>query len=231
LLYHPKIEYFENQWVKHAAEVVLAEIRRTIERKGNCSLMLTGGNTVQGLYAAWRESVDFPYGRISFFFGDERCVPCDHPESNYAMVMRCLFPAGSAGACGPIWRLEGDADCAETAALNYERLLPEEIDVLLLSVGEDGHIASLFADSPALQESKRRVLPVTGLKAPYRRLTITPPVLLQARSIFVLAAGAAKAAVLREALRAPSEVAALPARLVLGATWLLDCPLPEASRC
>ena len=105
--------------------------------------------------------------------------------------------------------------------------MPDSIDVLLLGVGEDEHIASLFPNNASLQECKRRVVHITGPKPPFERLTITPPVIAQAESIFVLATGPAKAAILSMARQAPGNFNAVPVRLVLGATWLLDTALTE----
>lgn len=174
------------------------------------------------MYSAWSREFDIcSLENVSFYFGDERCVPPEHPGSNYGMVMGALFgtgvPQGSA-----VHRMEAERDDLEAVADRYAAVLPESIDILLLGVGEDGHIASLFPYSAALNENRRRVLPIIGPKQPYQRLTITPPVILQARSTVVLAAGAAKAAVLAEALRMPNNIDALPARLVMSGTWLLD---------
>jgi 6-phosphogluconolactonase len=113
----------------------------------------------------------------------------------------------------------------DAAAAAYEQQLPNKLDVLLLSVGEDGHIASLFPNGDALYETKRQVVSVSAPKPPHERLTVTPPVLAQAENIFVLAIGVAKAAILQQAQLAPQEIANLPARLVLNSTWLLDTPL------
>ncbi len=135
--------------------------------------------------------------------------------------MSTLFGAGIPKGCN-IYRMEGERVDLEAAANCYAEALPKCIDVLLLGVGEDGHIASLFPYSAALNENRRRVLPIIGPKVPYQRLTITPPVILQASSIFVLAPGKAKALVLKEAMRMPNNIEALPARLAMGGNWLLD---------
>ena len=80
---------------------------------------------------------------MSFYFGDERCVPPDHDESNYGMEMQTLFSHGVPIECS-VFRMEADAIDIEAAAQRYADLLPDSIDVILLGVGEDGHIASLF---------------------------------------------------------------------------------------
>ena len=189
--------------------------------------MLTGGRSAENVYAEWAK---FPAFRrlsgASFFFGDERSVSTADPESNFGLAMRTLFSAGVPGDC-TIHRMEADCEDIESAADRYEALLPPRIDCLLLGVGEDGHIASLFPHSTALRDSGRRIVPVTGPKYPHRRMTITPSVIRDARAIFVLAPGGAKADVLRVAESAPEDFAAVPARLVLRATWLLDAAYGE----
>ena len=118
--------------------------------------------------------------------------------------------------------MEAESDDLEAAAGRYATVLPELIDISLISVGDDGHIASLFPFSAALNETKRRVLPIFGPKQPNQRLTITPPVILQSHSTVVFATGTTKAAVLVEALRSPNNIDALPVLLTIGGTWLLD---------
>jgi 6-phosphogluconolactonase len=105
---------------------------------------------------------------VRFYFGDERCVSPDHPESNYGMAMRTLFKQGVPKGCS-VFRMEADGSDREAAALQYSEMLPDKIDLLLLGVGEDGHIASLFPGSEALQEVARCVMPIIGPKAPNER--------------------------------------------------------------
>lgn len=159
---------------------------------GQCTVVLTGGRSAERLYTSWARLPEFSQtSGIRFYFGDERCVPPDHLESNYAMVMRSLFNRGVPNSCS-VFRMEAEDSDREAAAQRYAEALPEKVDVLLLGVGEDGHIASLFPGSTALHEVGRRVLPVSGPKPSFERLTITPSVIAQARSVFVLAAGTAK---------------------------------------
>ncbi len=210
------------RWADVAADAVLARITARLREDGHCTVMLTGGRCAAQLHTAWACHPDFRrLSGVTFYFGDERCVPPDHSESNFGLAMRTLFAAGVPAGCA-VHRMEADSADQEAAAARYAAALPGRIDVLLLGVGEDGHVASLFPHNVALGETRRGVVAITGPKPPLRRLTITPLVIRQARYVFVLAAGAAKAAVLAEALRAPEAVAACPARLVLGATWLLE---------
>jgi len=220
------IEHYDVEtWPISIATRIQNAIHKTLLERGSCDVMLTGGRSAARLYKAWRNLPTFhTMTGVSFYFGDERCVPQDHLESNYGMAMRTLFNKGLPKGCA-IVRMEADCPDRNEAAMAYEQKLPRTLDVLLLSVGEDGHIASLFPHGSALHEICQRVVPVWSPKPPNARLTITPPVLAQAGRIFVLAIGTEKAAVLQQARVAPKDIDDLPARLVLGATWLLDTPL------
>lgn len=199
-------------------------IRSAILRRGYCSLMLTGGNSAERLYNYWR---DYPASavraeQVRFYFGDERCVPPIHSDSNYGMVMRTLF-AISQPSGDRVFRMEAENPDRAAASARYEALLPERIDVLLLGLGTDGHIASLFPNSQALCSTQRAVLPVEECSAAHPRLSITRKVIDNAEAIFLLAPGEAKGRVLAKALRPPMEdFMSLPVRLAMRGTWLLD---------
>lgn len=216
-------------WAIQAAKLIQDAINAVLRKQGVCSVMLTGGRSAERFYSAWAANPAFQQlTGVRFYFGDERCVPPDHSESNYGLAMRTLFQHGMPAGCS-IFRIEADDPERDGAARRYDAVLPDSVDVLLLGVGEDGHIASLFPGSAALREARWRVVPVTSSKPPYERLTITPPVIAQAKLIFVLATGPIKAAVLSKALQAPADFYSLPARLVLNANWLLSTPLPGDS--
>jgi 6-phosphogluconolactonase len=211
-----------------AASLIQGRIDTILLEHSACSVMLTGGRSAAQLYMAWSDLPAFQQiTGVRFYFGDERGVPRDNPESNYGMAMRTLFHQGVPAGCA-VFRMEADDPDRETAAHRYGETLPDRVDVMLLGVGEDGHIASLFPGSGALHETTRPVVPVIVPKPPRERMTITPTVIARARSVFVLAAGAAKAAVLARALKAPNDVTTLPACLVLNATWLLDAAATES---
>lgn len=215
-------------WSIETAQIIQDRISSVLAGKNQCSVMLTGGRSAERLYSIWAELPAFQHiNNVQFYFGDERCVPPVHPESNYGMAMRTLFGKGVPSGCS-VFRMEADDVNPGSAALRYESRLPEKIDVLLLGVGEDGHVASLFPGSSALQEKTRRVVPVIGTKPPFERITITPSVITQADVIFVLATGPVKAQVLTIALQDVENFDTIPARLALNnATWLLDSPIPK----
>ena len=190
--------------------------------------MLTGGRSAERLYSAWAKMAEFQALRgVQFYFGDERCVSAEHVDSNFGMSMRTLFHDYDVRVKNVLHRMEADVEDLEAAALRYENALPHQIDVLILGVGEDGHIASLFPKDTALQEKHRLVMPVIGPAPPYARLTITPTVINRATSIFVLASGRSKAGVISRALERRSHWKELPLRLTLDGIWLLDFQFSE----
>jgi len=195
-----------------------------VAARGGGSVALAGGSTPRATYEVLGTSAlaaAVPWGGIDWYFGDERAVPPEDPESNYRLVAETLF-AGRPEALARAHRMPADAADAEAAAHEYGRLLPDPLDVVLLGMGEDGHTASLFPGSSALEERIERVVPVTGPKPPRRRMTITPPVIASARDVLVLVAGPGKAAVLARALEGPLDVRAVPVQLARDRTWIVD---------
>jgi len=208
-------------WILRLIDQLNKAVGYSNQRKGKCSIMLTGGRSASQLYKAWSQhlySIKQPTD-IQFFLGDERCVAADHAESNYRMMMTDLFP-NRIPAGMSLHRMEADAKDLLVASDAYSQQLPDEIDVLLLSIGEDGHIASLFPQSAALHEHSKQVIPISGPKFPYQRLTITPKVIKSARQVFVMAIGEQKRAVYEKALQDPEDIDSLPARLVLNRHWI-----------
>jgi len=202
------------------AEMLGAAVRA----RGTGTIALAGGGTPRGVYEVLaapplRDAV--PWGRVHVYFGDERAVPPDDPDSNFRMAREALL-ARVPVPPAQIHRMEAERADLEAAAAAYAQALPAALDGLLLGVGEDGHTASLFPGAPALGETARRVVPVVGPKPPPRRLTVTPPVIAAARSVGVIAVGAGKAEAVARALEAPLAPRETPAQLARGGHWFLD---------
>ena len=120
--------------------VISSAVKSYIKSRGECNLMLTGGNTAKQPYQHWAVTKPWDHRNVRYYFGDERCVPPDNEDSNYGMVVMTLFSNGISKDCA-LNRMEGELTDREVAAKNYEQMLPDSIDVLLLSVGIDGYIA------------------------------------------------------------------------------------------
>jgi 6-phosphogluconolactonase len=224
----------------HALAATLADsfavsARQAIDARGVFHVALAGGSTPKAAYERlatppYREIVQWP--RVRFFFGDERCVPPDHPAANYHMIHETLFaPLEIPDA--QIFRMRGE-DEPIAAAQAYAAVLQRELgaspvfDLLLLGMGTDGHTASLFPGTqpddgtPALVQARTAPagMPVT------QRLTITPRVIHAAHKIIIAVAGAEKSATLARVLKEPYDALRYPIEIVRHAqgkvTWLVD---------
>ncbi|MGH2469761.1 MAG: 6-phosphogluconolactonase, partial [Chloroflexota bacterium] len=186
----------------------------------------SGGSTPKGLFGLlaqppYRQRVDWP--SITFYWGDERCVPPDDPDSNYRMANEALL---SHIPTGTVHRIRGEDD-PHQAAEAYERLLPTgPLDLLLLGMGPDGHTASLFPHTAALKERGRRVTENYVDKLATWRVSLTAPELQRAHQVLFLVAGADKAAALKQVLQGPDNTEEYPSQLLReaagGVTWLID---------
>lgn len=204
-----------------AVRILTNALAEGIASRGAASLCLAGGGTPRATYQALARASDVDWPRVSIYFGDERCVPPDHADSNYRLAREALLdhvpiPAAS------VHRMRGEDPDREAAADAYASALPAQIDALVLGIGEDGHTASLFPGSPALHETRRLVVPVIGPKPPPERLTLTPLALGRGNLVVVLAAGAGKADAVQRALEGELDVDACPAQLARDAVWITD---------
>ncbi len=188
-----------------------------IAARGRFAVALPGGSVAATCFPRLAAaSVD--WSRTEFFFGDERAFPSTHPESNYALA-RALWLEKVSPDPRRVHRMPAEREDLAAAAAEYEADLvrtlgdPPRLDVVILGVGPDGHVCSLFPGHPVLREPSRRVAAVhDSPKAPPRRLTLTLPALFQARAVVVVATGAAKAPVIEAALQ--DAVSDLPVALV-----------------
>ncbi|HYQ01668.1 MAG TPA: 6-phosphogluconolactonase [Polyangiaceae bacterium] len=210
-----------NQLAKRAAEHIAEALKKAISAQSAASLALAGGTTPRAAYEALAKIPGIDWSKVSVYFGDERAVPPTHPDSNFAMAQAALFDRVPLPAAN-IHRIVAENPDQDAAARAYEALLPASISVMVLGIGEDGHTASLFPGSPALDERTRRVLPVIGPKPPPQRLSITPPVIEAAGQCIVIANGAGKAEPVRRALKEPLDIRATPSGLARNGLWLLD---------
>jgi 6-phosphogluconolactonase len=190
-----------------------------IARSGRFRCALTGGTASRVLYPILaRARLD--WDRVDFYYGDERCVPPGHPDSNHHLAYQAL------GATGAHFHpVDGEA-APEAAARAYQAALPA-LDVVHLGLGPDGHVCSLFPGHPLLEERDRRVASLLDSpKAPPARVTLTLPALREARSLWFLVTGENKQPAVREALRVPTSrlPAALAHRAAAESLWFLDHP-------
>jgi 6-phosphogluconolactonase len=224
----------DGELAREAAGLFVRETVRAVEARGCCSVLLAGGETPRRCYELlagdpFRDRV--PWQRLHLFWGDERCVPAGDQRSNAQMARRALLDHVPVPA-GQIHPISGDHPPVEAAG-EYEHILqsfftcePPRFDLVLLGLGTNGHTASLFPGTPALQEMKRWVVKVCPVDDYLERVTLTAPVINQAACIAFLVAGEAKAAILREVLEGSFDPFRLPAQLISPMQgeliWLVD---------
>ena len=198
----------------------LAEMRSREE--GRFTIALSGGSTPRRLYqviAAPPYKEQIAWSEWQVFWGDERCVPPDHRDSNYRMVREALLDHVPIPA-DQIHRIRGEAE-PEQAAQEYEQELyrvfgtvSPAFHLVLLGIGEDGHTASLFPGTPALEEERRMVAANWVPQLQAHRITFTLPLINAAQDVVFIAAGESKAEIVRQVLTPAPGGRPVPAALV-----------------
>ncbi|MEB3291891.1 MAG: 6-phosphogluconolactonase [Synechococcales bacterium] len=217
--------------VRRSQILVVARVQEAIARRGYATLVLAGGSTPKPLYEALATE-SLPWDKIHIFWGDERYVPADHPDSNYRManlawLSQVPFPADN---IHPMPTEPSDPAIAaaqyETEIRQFFQAQSEEFpafDVVLLGMGDDAHTASLFPGTAALAVCDRLV--TVGEKSGQPRLTLTVPMINAARSVMFLIAGANKQTALAQVFAAEADPTQYPSRFIQPTGelwWLLD---------
>lgn len=221
----PDLRIFPNtETLNRAAAEACAQLaNKVIKEKGRFTVALAGGNTPRAIYQLlttnYREQIEWPL--VHFFWGDERYVPSNDPDSNYRMARESLFDHVPI-LTENVHRMPTEFIQPETAAQDYEKTLRDfwpaslpRFDLIQLGLGPDGHILSLFPNSPLLLEENHLVAVVTeSPKPPPTRLTLTLPVINHAAQIHFFVTGAEKAEALRSTLQGPHDPQKFPAQAV-----------------
>jgi 6-phosphogluconolactonase len=193
--------------------------QQAITARGRFACALTGGSAAKVLYPRLAQA-RLDWSAVHFFYGDERCVPATHPDSNHALASAAL------GATGATFHPIDGTQPPVDAARDYAReLMP--LDVVHLGMGPDGHVCSLFPGHPLLSETARQVAFLEDSpKPPAQRVTLTLPGLRSAQALWFLVMGEAKSAAVREALTQVDSPlpAALAHRAARASVWFLDQP-------
>jgi 6-phosphogluconolactonase len=218
-----------------AAEEFISLGRTAIGAQGRFTVALSGGSTPKALYSLLAANyANFAWNRTFLFFGDERHVPPTDPESNYRMVNESLLTKIAIPA-GNVFRVAAENPDAAAAAAEYEAQLCQffeltagefpRFDLILLGMGPDGHTASLFPDSAALEEKLRLVVANWVAKFNTHRITFTLPVLNRAAEVMFMACGADKADMLHQVLEG-NNTPLLPSQRLQPSDgkllWMLD---------
>lgn len=220
-----------------AAQFLCEKVPVSSTSGASFSLALSGGSTPRGLFrllATDPYRSQCPWSSCKIFWGDERCVPPDHSDSNFRMAKESLLDHVSIDP-RHVFRMEGERE-PEEAARRYEQVLSQQVqrgennlprfDLMLLGMGPDAHTASLFPGTPALQETQRAVVANWVEKLQTFRITLTPPVLNAAENVVFLVCGEDKAQAVQCVLEGPRIPERYPAQLVDPSsghvTWMMD---------
>jgi 6-phosphogluconolactonase len=220
-----------------AAEEVVCVAKESVAENGRFTLVLSGGSTPKSLYnlLATNARAEMPWDRTFFFWGDERHVPPDHADSNYRMTDETMLSKVPVAA-GNVFRIAAENPDASAAAEAYEQTIRKffaleagqipKFDLILLGLGPDGHTASLFPGTAALQEKTRLVVSNWVAKFNTDRLTFTLPVLNAAHNVMFLVSGSDKAPALQAILEGDEPGEQHPAKLVKPVDgkliWMVD---------
>ncbi|NOZ72574.1 MAG: 6-phosphogluconolactonase [Chloroflexi bacterium] len=233
---HPFYIYPSTQLAEMAAGLIAKSIQQAVKRRGAAHMAISGGSTPRDLFRLlasdpWQSRIPWP--DLHIWWVDERCVPPDDPESNYGVAYTLLL------SHLPLYiahRIHGELEDPWQAAQLYEnelrsvfRLGPRarpRFDLILLGMGPDGHTASLFPGTPALDERTALVTVGQAPSPPHQRITLTLPVLNRAALVLFLVAGQSKGPALRQIFDPSPDQAPLPASLVQPrrgrVLWFLD---------
>jgi 6-phosphogluconolactonase len=224
-----------------ASERFVVAAERAIADHERFVVALAGGSTPRRMYellATDPFASQVSWSRVHVLWGDERCVPPTDPESNYRMAREALLDHVPLPAEN-VHRMYGEHDPAR-AAISYEAMLREllrtpsgppqsdparSIDLALLGLGDNGHTASIFPESAAVDERERWVMADYVPEVSMWRITLTAPVLNAAAEVLFLVSGAAKASVVKRVLEGPRQPRELPAQVIApprGMRWMLD---------
>ena len=239
-----KVEYFVYEdaaaFAQHAARYFSDQITQAVTARGVARIAISGGNTpkpVFALLAAEPYLSTVPWGKVQLFWVDERSVAPDQPDSNYGMTKKALLDKVPIPAEN-VFRMEGELE-PEEAAAKYEsairntlRLEGAELptfDLVALGMGDDGHTASLFPHTEGLHEFGRLVIANHVPQKDTWRITLTSPVINQARNVIFLIQGADKAEPLKRVLLGDYDPETLPSQLIQPAAGKITILLDKAA--
>ncbi len=219
-----------SDFVRDASDLILRKARNAIAERGEFRLALSGGNTPRPVYAELaRRAAEIDWERTFVTFGDERCVPPEHEKSNYRMARESLFLPASVpdrsvarmrGEIEPHLAAEDYQDQLDVLAAQKGEMIFRH-DLVLLGLGDDGHTASLFPGTAALEEKSRRAMANFVSKLNEWRLTFTFPLIAQSRSVCFLVDGRKNPELIKEVLAGDSRYPAANVTATDDLTWVI----------
>ena len=219
-----------------AFDLFISQANITIAQKGVFNVAISGGNTPELFFKLLGQNPDvIKWEKVQLFWVDERCVPPDNDASNYALALNTFLDKISIPSEN-IHRMIGESCDYSTAITEYENLIRDvfnlqpdqfpKFDFIVLGMGSDGHIGSLFPNSYALIDTNDLVTAVYLMDGSYNRMTLTHPVLRAAEHLVILVSGEKKAHILKEVMQTTPDEIRYPAHILWPilskVTWLVD---------
>lgn len=204
------------EWVEKSAEVIHNNVLYFLERDGYCSVLLTGGRSAEKVYNQLANYMPQYKGRIDFFIGDDRCVPETDPESNYGMILNSLFKDHSSRIKN-VHKFYDSVFSIQDNLTRYDNQLPPRPSLLLLGLGDDGHIASLFPGQD-YSNSKGKVVATVSPHGK-QRVTITPAYIQSAEKVIILSYGPIKKEIVSK-MSTDTKPLDVPAKWAYRGLWL-----------
>ena len=215
------LEFKKDNWHRnlhdHICEIIYPETNNNKRR----NIFLTGGNSIKSFYKFWGKQKSFKdFKKIDFYFSDERLVKFNSIHSNYNMTLNTLFKEGIPNDC-KLHRIEVEKYSAYDAAENYSYIIPQQIDLMIFSLGTDGHIASLFPYSENLNEKERFFVHSESDLHKFERVTATPILIKKAINSLIIVKGKEKKQVMTDILYGSYDKKKYPASLLSKSDWIL----------
>ena len=226
-----------------ALDLFIQDADKAISSKGHFNVALSGGHTPERFFELLGTSPkgkDLKWDKVQIFWVDERCVPPDSEESNYGLAAHTFLDKVPVPKEN-IHRMPGEVKDYADAAVEYEKVIREvfgikrgefpEFDMVVLGMGADGHIGSLFPTSYSLYDTDDLVSVVYFMNNKYDRITLTPPVLCAAKHLAVLVLGSEKAQILRDVFCSEPDEVKYPAHtlwpILDKVTWIVDAAVAK----
>lgn len=211
-----------DELIEATAKFVVAQSKKAIQSHGRFSLVLSGGSSPKKLHellasAQYKDQIE--WSKVFFFFGDERYVPADHPDSNYLMAKNTLFDPLKIAA-GQIFKMDTSLSPAAGAQAYEKDILaffadkPIRFDLIILGLGDDSHTASLFPHTSVLREKEALVKSLYIEKVKMDRITLTAPLINQSHQIAFLVYGAGKANAIHQVIEGATNIEEHPAQII-----------------
>jgi 6-phosphogluconolactonase len=229
----------DSEWKDFAVQTITSQASSAIQKRGYFSLVLSGGSTPEPVY---KELGSNPlrglleWDKIFIFWGDERCVPPTHKDSNYRMTKLSLLDHVPIPREN-VFRILGEIQ-PEIAAQSYQQTInnfffgkEKRFDTILLGLGDDGHTASLFPNTQGINEKKQWVIPNQHPPTNTNRITLTYPAINSSRHILFLVKGKHKSEIISDVIENPNQPPDYPAKGIVGKEfppkWIIDKPAAE----